>query len=191
MRANLQTAMVSARAVLPSMMEGGGSIVMVASIGAISSGPESAVYTAAKTGLVGLVRSIAVDYGRYGVRANAVLPGPTRSPMSDGIVGEYAAHHGISRDDAYAELGAHVPLPGAKRARRDRVGVPVSGITGFGRHYWGQFDGRSRAIRPESGGDPIHGQEAAATVSKPGSNEHTQVRRNYRRMEITVNEERE
>lgn len=112
MRANLQTAMVSARAVLPSMMEGGGSIVMVASIGAISSGPESAVYTAAKTGLVGLVRSIAVDYGHYGVRANAVLPGPTRSPMSDGIVGEYAAHHGISRDDAYAELGAHVPLPG-------------------------------------------------------------------------------
>ena len=112
MRANLQTAMVSARAVLPSLMDGGGSIVMVASIGAISSGPESAVYTAAKTGLVGLVRSIAVDYGRYGVRANAVLPGPTRSPMSDGIVGEYAAEHGITHEEAYAELGAHVPLPG-------------------------------------------------------------------------------
>jgi NAD(P)-dependent dehydrogenase (short-subunit alcohol dehydrogenase family) len=112
MRANLQTAMVSARSVLPSLIDGGGSIVMVASIGAISSGPDSAVYTAAKTGLVGLVRSIAVDYGRYGVRANAVLPGPTRSPMSDGIVGEYAAEHGITRDEAYAELGAHVPLPG-------------------------------------------------------------------------------
>ncbi|HEX3804375.1 MAG TPA: SDR family oxidoreductase [Solirubrobacteraceae bacterium] len=112
MRANLRTAMVSARAVLPSLIDGGGSIVMVASIGAISSGPESAVYTAAKTGLLGLVRSIAVDYGRCGVRANAVCPGPTRSPMSDGIVGEYAAARGISRDEGYTELGAHVPLPG-------------------------------------------------------------------------------
>jgi meso-butanediol dehydrogenase/(S,S)-butanediol dehydrogenase/diacetyl reductase len=112
MRANLETAMVSARAVLPSLIDGGGSIVMVASIGAISSGPESAVYTAAKTGLVGLVRSIAVDYGRHGVRANAVCPGPTRSPMSDGMVGEYAAARGISRDEGYAELGVHVPLPG-------------------------------------------------------------------------------
>ena len=32
--------------------------------------------------------------------------------MSDGIVGDYAAGRGISRDAAYAELGAHVPLPG-------------------------------------------------------------------------------
>jgi NAD(P)-dependent dehydrogenase (short-subunit alcohol dehydrogenase family) len=61
--------------------------------------------------LVGLVRSIALDYGRHGVRANAVCPGPTRSPMSDGIVGDYAAAHGMTRDEAYAELGAHVPLP--------------------------------------------------------------------------------
>jgi meso-butanediol dehydrogenase/(S,S)-butanediol dehydrogenase/diacetyl reductase len=112
MRANLHTAVVSARAALPSLMVNGGSIVVVASIGAISSGPNSAVYTTAKTGLIGLVRAIAVDYGRHGVRANAVCPGPTRSPMSDGIVGEYAADRGISRDAAYAELGAHVPLPG-------------------------------------------------------------------------------
>jgi NAD(P)-dependent dehydrogenase (short-subunit alcohol dehydrogenase family) len=32
--------------------------------------------------------------------------------MSDGIVDEYAAEHGLSRSDAYAQLGAHVPLPG-------------------------------------------------------------------------------
>jgi meso-butanediol dehydrogenase/(S,S)-butanediol dehydrogenase/diacetyl reductase len=113
MRANLDTAVVSARVALPSLIEAGGaSIVMVASIGAISSGPNSAVYTTAKTGLLGLIRAIAVDYGRHGVRANAVCPGPTRSPMSDGIVGDYAAGRGISRDEAYAELGAHVPLPG-------------------------------------------------------------------------------
>jgi NAD(P)-dependent dehydrogenase (short-subunit alcohol dehydrogenase family) len=111
MRANLDTAVVSARASLPALIErGGGSIVMIASLGAISAGPDSAVYTTAKTAILGLVRSIAVDYGRYGVRANAVCPGPTRSPMSDGIVDEYAGKRGISREAAYAELAEHVPL---------------------------------------------------------------------------------
>jgi NAD(P)-dependent dehydrogenase (short-subunit alcohol dehydrogenase family) len=113
MRANLDTAVVAAREVIPTLVRGGGgSIVMVASIGAISSGPNSAVYTTAKTALLGLVRAISVDYGRHSIRANAVCPGPTRSPMSDGIVDEYAAEHGLSRTDAYAQLGAHVPLPG-------------------------------------------------------------------------------
>jgi meso-butanediol dehydrogenase/(S,S)-butanediol dehydrogenase/diacetyl reductase len=113
MRANLDTAVVTARGALPLLIErGGGTIVMIASLGALSSGPDSAVYTTAKTAILGLVRSIAVDYGRHRVRANAVCPGPTRSPMSDGIVGEYARERGISREAAYAELGEHVPLRG-------------------------------------------------------------------------------
>jgi NAD(P)-dependent dehydrogenase (short-subunit alcohol dehydrogenase family) len=113
MRANLDTAVISAREAIPSLIAaGGGSIVMIASIGAISSGPDSAVYTTAKTGLLGLVRAIAVDYGRDGVRANAVCPGATRSPMLHGTVDAYGAEHGLTRDEAYAELGAHVPLPG-------------------------------------------------------------------------------
>jgi NAD(P)-dependent dehydrogenase (short-subunit alcohol dehydrogenase family) len=137
MHANLDTAVVTARVALPSLVRAGaGSIVMVASIGVFASGPNSAVYTTAKTGLLGLVRAIAVDYGRYGVRANAVCPGPTRSPMSDGIVGEYAARHGLTRDEAYAELGAHVPLPGP--CERDEIAAAclflasreAGGITG-------------------------------------------------------------
>jgi NAD(P)-dependent dehydrogenase (short-subunit alcohol dehydrogenase family) len=113
MRANLDTAVTSARTAIPSLIRsGGGSIVMIASLGALASGPSSAVYTTAKTALLGLVRAIAVDYGRYGVRANAVCPGATRSPMLHGMVDAYGAEHGLTRDEAYAELGAHVPLPG-------------------------------------------------------------------------------
>jgi meso-butanediol dehydrogenase/(S,S)-butanediol dehydrogenase/diacetyl reductase len=141
MRANLDTAVVAGRAALPALVQrGGGSIVMVASIGAFSSGPLSAVYTTAKTALLGLVRAIAVDYGHHGVRANAICPGPTRSPMSDGIVGEYAAARGISRNDAYAALSAHVPLPGpcepdeiacacAFLASRDALGITGTSLT--------------------------------------------------------------
>lgn len=111
MRANLDTAVVTTREALPHLISrGGGTIVMIASLGALSSGPDSAVYTTAKTALLGLVRSVAVDYGCWNVRANAVCPGPTRSPMSDGIVGAHADARGISRDDAYRELSESVPL---------------------------------------------------------------------------------
>jgi NAD(P)-dependent dehydrogenase (short-subunit alcohol dehydrogenase family) len=59
MRANLDTAVVTARESLPSLIDrGGGTIVMIASLGALSSGPDSAVYTTAKTAILGLVRSI-------------------------------------------------------------------------------------------------------------------------------------
>jgi NAD(P)-dependent dehydrogenase (short-subunit alcohol dehydrogenase family) len=111
MRANLDTAAVTTREALPHLIErGGGTVVMIASLGALSSGPDSAVYTTAKTAILGLVRSVAVDYGPWNIRANAVCPGPTRSPMSDGIVGSYAGERGISRDDAYRELSETVPL---------------------------------------------------------------------------------
>ncbi|MDX6726340.1 MAG: meso-butanediol dehydrogenase / (S,S)-butanediol dehydrogenase / diacetyl reductase, partial [Baekduia sp.] len=111
MRANLDTAAVTTREALPHLIErGGGTVVMIASLGALSSGPDSAVYTTAKTAILGLVRSVAVDYGPSNIRANAVCPGPTRSPMSDGIVGSYAGERGISRDDAYRELSETVPL---------------------------------------------------------------------------------
>jgi meso-butanediol dehydrogenase/(S,S)-butanediol dehydrogenase/diacetyl reductase len=108
MRANLDTAAVTTREALPHLIRrGGGTIV---SLGALSSGPDSAVYTTAKTAILGLVRSVAVDDGRSNIRANAVCPGPTRSPMSDGIVGAYADARGIGRDDASRELSESVPL---------------------------------------------------------------------------------
>lgn len=65
-----------ARAAIPLMLEGrGGAIVNVASIGATNTRPRSAAYSASKAGLLGLTRAIAIDYGRRGVRCNAISPG--------------------------------------------------------------------------------------------------------------------
>jgi NAD(P)-dependent dehydrogenase (short-subunit alcohol dehydrogenase family) len=65
-----------ARAAIPLMLEGdGGSIVNIASIGATHTRPRSAAYSASKAGLLGLTRAIAIDYGRRGVRCNAISPG--------------------------------------------------------------------------------------------------------------------
>jgi NAD(P)-dependent dehydrogenase (short-subunit alcohol dehydrogenase family) len=61
---------------LPSMLaNGGGSIVNVTSRTALRGTPNLAAYSASKAALEGLTRSVAMDYGRAGVRCNAVAPG--------------------------------------------------------------------------------------------------------------------
>ena len=99
------------RAALPHLIDrGGGAIVLVSSIGAIVGGTDSASYSASKTGLLGLMRSLAVDYGPLGVRANAILPGWVQTPMADRAMDELAARDGLSREQAYAETTSNVPL---------------------------------------------------------------------------------
>ena len=62
----------------------GGSLVATSSLaGQIFGAPREQAYAAAKAGIVALVRSIAVELGPSGVRANALLPGWTRSPQFD------------------------------------------------------------------------------------------------------------
>lgn len=71
-----------ARSVLPSMIQRGtGSIIAVTSELAIGGGDGDAHYAAAKGAIIGLVRSLAVEVARHGVRVNAVAPGPTDTPL--------------------------------------------------------------------------------------------------------------
>lgn len=70
------------RAVLPGMTErGSGAIVAITSELAIGGGSEDAHYAAAKGGVIGLVRSLAVEVAASGVLVNAVAPGPTDTPL--------------------------------------------------------------------------------------------------------------
>jgi 2-keto-3-deoxy-L-fuconate dehydrogenase len=79
---NLQAPWLFAKAAIPVMLEaGGGSIVNVASIEATRVRRDHAVYAASKSGLVGLTRGIAVDYGRRGVRCNTISPGSVDTEM--------------------------------------------------------------------------------------------------------------
>ncbi|MPZ12682.1 MAG: SDR family oxidoreductase, partial [Kiloniellaceae bacterium] len=71
------------RAVLPGMIEqGGGAIVNIASVNGLAFFGNEA-YSAAKAGVMSLTRSIAVRYGREGIRANAVAPATVRTPVWD------------------------------------------------------------------------------------------------------------
>jgi NAD(P)-dependent dehydrogenase (short-subunit alcohol dehydrogenase family) len=115
---NLTGPMVLTRAALPAMLEGGGgSIVLVSSINGLVGTTDSAAYGTSKAGLLGLARSIAVDYGPRGVRANALCPGWVVTPMADEEMDGLAAARGIARQDAYDLATVDVPLRRAATAQ--------------------------------------------------------------------------
>ena len=110
-RANLTTAFVMAREALPSLIEAKGQIVIVSSLAGLFAGPSVAGYTVGKHALIGLTRTLARDYGRRGVRVNAVCPGWVQTPMADDEMDEFATQAGLgSREEAYATVTADVPL---------------------------------------------------------------------------------
>jgi meso-butanediol dehydrogenase / (S,S)-butanediol dehydrogenase / diacetyl reductase len=110
---NLTGAFLACRAALPQLVETGGAIVTVGSLAGLRAGPESAAYSASKAGLIMLTRSIALDYGPLGVRANCVCPGWIRTEMADREMDELAGRMNTDREGAYALAVAQVP---ARRA---------------------------------------------------------------------------
>ncbi|RKN40525.1 SDR family oxidoreductase [Streptomyces hoynatensis] len=80
----LTGAFLGFRACLPGLRATGGSAVLVSSVHALVGLPGRPAYAAAKAGLTGLARQLAVEYGPE-VRVNAILPGPVLTPAWDGI----------------------------------------------------------------------------------------------------------
>jgi len=79
---NLRGAFLGLEKVLKVMHEqGAGMIVNTASVGGIRGVGNQSGYAAAKHGLVGLTRNSAIEYGRYGIRINAIAPGAIWTPM--------------------------------------------------------------------------------------------------------------
>jgi NAD(P)-dependent dehydrogenase (short-subunit alcohol dehydrogenase family) len=99
------------RAALPSLIErAGGSIVLVSSTAAFVSGAENAAYETSKAAMIGLARSLAVDYGPLGIRANAICPGWVVTPLGDYSVESLVEKWRITTEDAYRHVTKHTPL---------------------------------------------------------------------------------
>src|SRR5581483_9690020 len=72
---SLRAPALLARAAAPHLSRAGGSIVNISSAQALGATADNSVYVAAKAGLLGLTRALAVDLGPQGVRVNAICPG--------------------------------------------------------------------------------------------------------------------
>jgi meso-butanediol dehydrogenase/(S,S)-butanediol dehydrogenase/diacetyl reductase len=107
---NLNSAFVMIREALPHLVARGGSVVVVSSLAGLFAGPGVAGYVTTKHALIGLTRSLARDYGRRGVRVNALCPGWVRTPMADEEMDELGAARGLDRDAAYRLVTRDTPL---------------------------------------------------------------------------------
>jgi len=82
---NLDSVFFTSQAALPHLLESGGNIVNVASVAGVLGEAYSAAYTAAKHGVVGMTKALAVEYARTKVRVNCVCPGGMDTPQAHTI----------------------------------------------------------------------------------------------------------
>ncbi|APX68034.1 MULTISPECIES: SDR family oxidoreductase [unclassified Brucella] len=123
-RLNLNTAFVSARETLPHLIRSKGNIVVLSSIAGLFAGPDAVGYVTMKHGCIGLAKSLARDYGRFGVRTNTVCPGWVATAMADEQMEVLVEKHKLgSIAEAYALVTRDVPL--ARPATAEEVANAV------------------------------------------------------------------
>ena len=117
-KVNLRAPFVATKSVIPEMIKRGrGSIVFVSTIWALTTPRERVAYLTAKTALTALARSIAIDHGEQGIRANAVAPGYVDTEY---LKSSISAVHGLENVEHIMKLifDAH---PSKRIVRPDEV----------------------------------------------------------------------
>lgn len=110
MRVNLEGAFHLSRLVLGGMVERRfGRIVYTSSTSGLVAEPAGSAYNSSKHGLLGLMRSVAVDGGRFGVTSNAVLPGWVRTEMAERSARAEAEERGITSEQVWNERASLYP----------------------------------------------------------------------------------
>ncbi len=102
---NLKGTFLACRHALPIMMEqGGGCILNITSVEGLEAQEFTAPYNASKGAVVLLSKNMAIDYGRLGIRVNAICPGFIETPMSAAIT-EPSMHAAISNAHQLGRMG--------------------------------------------------------------------------------------
>jgi NAD(P)-dependent dehydrogenase (short-subunit alcohol dehydrogenase family) len=82
-----------------------GKIINVSSLGAISPAPFMADYAAAKSGVVALTQSLALELAPFNICVNALLPGVTRTELHDAVIPA-----GMTKEEHFAKVEKMIPL---------------------------------------------------------------------------------
>jgi 3-hydroxybutyrate dehydrogenase len=101
---NLVSNFHAIKAALPAMKaKGFGRIVNIASAHGLVASPYKTAYVAAKHGVLGLTKSVALEVARTGVTCNAICPGFVRTPLAEAQVKPLAEKHGVSEEVALTD----------------------------------------------------------------------------------------
>lgn len=99
---NLEGAFIAAKHATPLMKEAGrGAIILTSSTAGIYGYPNRAPYAAAKWAIIGLMKTLAMELGPHGIRANAICPGAVEGERMEGVLAREAAAKGMTRDQVY------------------------------------------------------------------------------------------
>ena len=80
---------------------GAGAIIVISSTAGVFGYPNRAPYAAAKWGVIGLMKTLAMELGPYGIRANAICPGAVEGPRMEGVLEREAQAKNMTRDEVY------------------------------------------------------------------------------------------
>ena len=110
MSINLDGPFLLSRRILPGMVERRyGRLVFTSSTAALVAEPAGSAYNSSKSGLLGLMRSVAEDGGRHGITANSVLPGWVRTEMAERSACTEAEQRGLTPEEIWKERAALYP----------------------------------------------------------------------------------
>ncbi len=124
---NLTGAFLCSKHVAPKMIAGGrgGRIINTASIAGKRGGAGMASYVAAKHGVVGLTRSLALELGQFQITVNAVCPGFVETQLFEGLINAVGAQRNLNRDQVLKFFASQVPLG------RTETGDDVANLVAF------------------------------------------------------------
>ncbi|WP_432825819.1 SDR family NAD(P)-dependent oxidoreductase [Dactylosporangium sp. CA-092794] len=151
---NTRATFVLAQAAFPALRDSRGSIVATASISATHPTPPLGMYSASKAALKVMIQQMAVEWGRYGIRANCVSPGPTDTGLTRKSFGDpedAAARANRRYREAVSPMRKIGRVEDIARAVLFLAGPQAGHITGVDLPVDG---GLSLAVMPLTGGTP-------------------------------------
>jgi 3-hydroxybutyrate dehydrogenase len=102
---NLSSSFYTIAAALPGMKERNfGRIINIASAHGLVASPYKSAYVAAKHGLVGLTKTVALEVAESAITCNAICPGFVQTPLVDGQIDDQAKAHGLSREEVIRDI---------------------------------------------------------------------------------------